>query len=176
VSTLAPPLARRPWDIGFIVFWTINFGFITYMIDIEQIVIRDPAHFTYPLWPPRFAVDAIHWWASSFDPVVWARAPWYRATIWIDSLVFGPFYLFAILAFWKGKSWIRIPCFVWAGMMIAIVTIILFEELWGQTPTASRGIVLAANLPWFLFPFAVIARMHREHPFAVGTASGHRAS
>lgn len=166
MSASALPLPRRPWDIGFLAFWAINFGFITYMIDIEQIVIADPARFAYPVWPPRFAVDAIHWWAWSFDPVVWERAPWYRATIWIDSLVFGPFYLFAMWAFWKGRSWIRIPCFVWAGMMIAIVTIILFEELWGTTPTASRGIVLSANMPWLLFPFAVIWRMRREDPFA----------
>ena len=40
---------------------------------------------------------------------------WYRATIWIDSLVFGPFYVFAMWAFWKGKNWIRVPSFVWAG-------------------------------------------------------------
>jgi len=166
VSATATALSRRPLDTVFIAFFAINFGFITYMIDIEQIVIADPAHFTYPIWPPRFAVDLIHWWARSFDPVVWTRAPWYRATIWIDSLVFGPFYLLAIWAFWKGKSWIRIPCFVWAGMMIAIVTIILFEELWGATPTASRGLVFGANLPWFLFPFAVIGRMRHEDPFA----------
>jgi hypothetical protein len=170
VSAPAPPLSRRPWDIVFIVFWAINCGFITYMIDIEQIIIPDPAHFTYPVWPPRFAVDAIHWWARSFDPVVWARAPWYRATIWIDSLVFGPFYLFALRAFWAGKRWIRVPCFVWAGMMIAIVSIILFEELWGATPTAARGVVIGANLPWLLFPFAVIGRMLPEDPFAARPA------
>ncbi len=166
MSAAPAPLSKRPIDIAFIAFWAINFGFITYMIDIEQIVIPDPAHFVYPIWPPRFAVDAIHWWARSVDPVVWARAPWYRATIWIDSLIFGPFYVFAMWAFWKGKSRIRVPSFVWAGMMIAIVTIILFEELWGQTPTGSRGLVLAANLPWLLFPFAVIARMYSEEPFA----------
>jgi hypothetical protein len=108
----------------------VNFGFITYMIDIEQIVIPDPAHFTLSAWPPRFAVDAIHWWARSFDPVVWARAPWYRATIWIDSLVFGPFYLSRSARFGREELDPH-PCFVWAGMMIAIVTIILFEELWG---------------------------------------------
>jgi len=161
----AAPLSRRPLDIVFIGFWIVNFAFITYMIDIEQIVIRDPANFSYPLWPPRFAVDAIHWWARSFDPVVWAREPWYRATIWIDSLVFGPFYAFAIWAFWKGKRWIRIPCFVWAGMMMAVVAVILFEELWGKV-TGARGIVLAANLPWLLFPMAVILRMRHDEPFA----------
>ena len=168
MNAIPAPLSRRPLDVVFIVFWAINFGFITYMIDIEQIDIPDPAHFTYPIWPPRFAVDAIHWWSRSFDPVVWNRAPWYRATIWIDSLIFGPFYLFAMRAFWKGKRWIRIPAFVWSGMMIAIVTIILFEEFWGSTPTASPGLVFAANLPWLLFPLGVIARMLREDPFAPG--------
>ena len=159
------PLSRRPYDIVFIAFWAINLGFVTYMIDVEQLVIPDPAHFTYPIWPPRLAVDAIHWWARSFDPVVWARAPWYRATIWMDSLLFGPYYLAAIVAFWTGRNWIRIPSFVWAGMMIAIVAIILFEELWGMTPTASPGLVVLVNLPWVLFPLAVIRRMRREDPF-----------
>jgi hypothetical protein len=50
-------------------------------------------------------------------------------------------------------------------MMVAIVTIILFEELCGQNPAPSPGLVLAANLPWLLFPLAVIARMRREDPF-----------
>jgi emopamil binding protein len=165
VSATPSPLSRRPQDVAFIAFWTINFCFITYMIDIEQLVISDPAHFAYPIWPPRFAVDAIHWWARSFDPVVWARAPWYRATIWMDTLVFGPFYLFAIRAFWRGYPWIRIPCFVWAGMMIAVVTIILFEEVLGATPTAAPGIVVSANAPWLAFPLAVIWRMRHEDPF-----------
>ena len=63
------------------------------MIDIEQLVIADPAHFTYPIWPPRFMVDLIHWWGRTYDPPLMAREPWWRATIWIDQLVFGPFYV-----------------------------------------------------------------------------------
>jgi len=166
VSDTATPLSKRPVDWAFLAFWLINFGFITYMVDLEQIVIADPAHFAYPVWPPAFAIDAIHWWARSFDPVVWHRAPWYRATIWIDALAFGPFYLFAIYAFVKGRSWIRLPSMVWAGMMIANVTIILFEELAGPTPTPAPGIVVGANAPWLLFPFAVIWRLRTEQPFA----------
>src|SRR5262249_31157015 len=73
------PLRRRPVDWVFLAFWVVNAGFITPMVDLEQIVIADPARFDYPAWPPRFAVDAIHWWARTFDPVVWHRAPWYRA-------------------------------------------------------------------------------------------------
>lgn len=165
MSAAARPLRERPLDVVYLVFFVINFGFITYMIDIEQIVIADPARFVYPIWPPRFAVDLIHWWALRFDPVVWHRAPWYRATIWIDSLVFGPFYLAAIYAFVRAKNWIRVPALVWAGMMISIVTIILFEELAGPTPTPAPGIVAGANLPWLLFPFAVVWRMRKDGPF-----------
>ena len=81
------------------------------------------------------------------------------------SLVFGPFYLAAIYAFVRAKNWIRVPALVWAGMMISIVTIILFEELAGPTPTPAPGIVVGANLPWLLFPFAVVWRMRRDRPF-----------
>ena len=166
MSDAARSLARRPIDWSFVAFWVINFGFITYMVDLEQLVIRDPARFAYPIWPPRFAIDAIHWWSRSFDPVVWHRAPWYRATVWIDALLFGPFYLFAIYAFVKGRSWIRLPAMVWAGMMIANVTIILFEELAGPTPTPAPAIVVMANLPWLLVPFSVVWRLRKEDPFA----------
>ena len=50
-------------------------------------------------------------------------------------------------------------------MMISIVTIILFEELTGPTPTPAPAIVVGANLPWLLFPFAVIWRLRDERPF-----------
>ena len=36
-----------------------------------------------------------------------ARPPFWRMTIWIDVIFFGPFYLFAIYAFIRGRNWIR---------------------------------------------------------------------
>ncbi len=65
-----------------------------------------------------------------------ARPAWWRATIWIDSLLFGPFYAAALYAFFKCKDWIRIPCFLWSGVMFANVTIIVFDELLGQHATS----------------------------------------
>jgi hypothetical protein len=41
-----------------------------------------------------------------------------------------------------------------------------FEELLGPTATPAPAIVVGANLPWLLFPFAVIWRMWRDEPFA----------
>jgi hypothetical protein len=161
------PLGERPLDLAFIVFFAINLGFITYIVDIEQLTIADPLHFTYPLWPPRPFVDMIHWWGRTFDPALMAREPWWRATIWLDVLGFGPFYAFAIYAFVKGRSFIRVPAFVWSGVMFANVTIILSEELIGAHKTPRPGVVVAANLPWLLMPLLVVARLARsEHPFA----------
>src|SRR5215204_6380680 len=125
------PLSRRKLDVVFLIFFAINFGFITYIVDLEQLVIDDPARFTYPLWPPAPFVDLVHWWGRTFDPVLLARPPWWRATIWIDSLLFGPYYAFAIYAFVKGKEWIRVPTIIWGSVMMTNVTIILFEEMVG---------------------------------------------
>ena len=94
-----------------------------------------------------------------------ARPPWWRATIWIDALLFGPFYAAAIYAFWKGLDWIKNPALIWCGLMFANVTIILFEEMIGPHATPARGIVLIANAPWLLMPVATVWRLWRDFPF-----------
>ena len=165
------PLAERRFDLAFIVFFVINIGFITYVFDVEQLVIADPRHFTYPLWPPRAIVDLVHWWGRNYDPALMAREPYWRATIWLDVLAFGPFYAFALYAFIKGRNWIRIPAFVWAGIMFANVTIILFEEFLGAHATPRPWVILAANLPWLSMPWLVVARLgRRERPFTKESA------
>ena len=160
------PLARRRYDLLFVIFFLVNLFFITYIVDIEQIIIPDPAHFQYPIWPPPPLVDLIHWWGRSFDPLLLARPPWWKATIWIDSLFFGPFYAVATYAYLKAKDWIRLPSVIWASVMMTNVIIILSEEAYGPSATPHFGMVLLANLAWLVFPIAVIARMaRREHPF-----------
>jgi hypothetical protein len=89
-------------------------------------------------------------------------------TIWIDALLFGPFYLFAIYAFVKGKEWIRIPTVVYASILFTNVCVILGEEIWGPHRSPRLAIVLLANAPWFVFPFLLVARMWQDHPFTVG--------
>jgi hypothetical protein len=160
------PISERRIDWLFVGFFLLNFTFITYVVDLEQLVVSDPAHFEYPFWPPAPLVDLVHWWGHTFDPVLLARPPWWKATIWIDVLFFGPYYAFAIYAFVRGRDWIRIPSVFWAGLMMANVTIIMSEEMFGPHATPRLGPVLFANLPWFLFPIAVVARVApREHAF-----------
>jgi len=165
------PLSQRRIDFLFIGFFILNLAIITYVVDLEQLVIVDPEDFEYPLWPPPFLVDMTHWWGSNFDPLQWARPAWWRATIWIDVLFFGPFYAFGIHAFWKGREWIMVPSLVWAGMMLSNVIIIMFEELIGPHQTPESFWVSLANLPWLTIPLVLIARMWgRPHPFSLEQA------
>jgi hypothetical protein len=160
------PLRRRWYDLIFVAFFVVNLCVITYIVDLEQLVIANPAHFAYPVWPPAPLVDLIHWWGRTYDPLLMARPPFWRMTIWIDVLYFGPFYLAAIIAFLRGGEWIRVPALVWSGLMIANVLILLMEERYGQWASPHFGMVLAANGPWLLLPFAVIWRLRRDHPFS----------
>src|SRR5215813_4335591 len=160
------PLRERRLDLLFIAFFVINLGLITYIIDLEQLVIADPTHFTYPAWPPAPMIDLVHWYGSHYDPLLMARPPFWRMTIWIDVLLFGPFYAAAIYAFIRGRSWIRVPALVWSGMMLSNVLIILMDERYGVTPSPHFGLVVLANLPWLAFPIATIIRMRRDQPFA----------
>lgn len=169
------PLAARKLDWLLIGFFLINLLFITYIVDLEQLVIADPTpgKFAYPLWPPAALVDLVHWWGRNFDPVLMARPVWWRATIWIDAVFFGPYYAVALYAFIKGRRFIRLPSLIWAAVMMTNVTIILFEEMIGPHATPAPGLVLLVNAPWLLFPLLMLWRMGRsEDPFARGSADG----
>jgi hypothetical protein len=160
------PLRQRRVDLIFIAFFVVNLGFITYFFDIEQLTVANATHMAaYPAWPPAPIVDLVHWYGNHWDPLLMARPAFFRMTIWIDVVAFGPFYAAAIYAFIRGRDWIRVPALVWSGVMMANVAIILFEEHTGVYATPHFGMVLGANLPWGLLPVAVIIRLARDHPF-----------
>jgi len=160
------PLKERKLDIAFLGFFWFNLVFITYLFDLVQIVIADTSNFEYPLWPPAFIVDLGHWWGTNFDPVLLERPVWWRMTIWIDAVFFGPFYMAAIYAFTKGKEWIRIPTVIYASVMLTNVTIILGEEFMGEFASPNIVAVLGANASWLIVPLLLLWRMwSAEHPF-----------
>jgi steroid 5-alpha reductase family enzyme len=167
------PLRKRPLDIIILAYLLFNLLFVPYIISIEQIVIHGPvilhpANFTYPAWPPRILVDVIHWWEGNFDPLLLARPVWYKATIWIDVLLFGPFYAAAVYAFIRRRNWIRLPAIIYSAVMFTNVTIILSEELWGPYAAVNPLIPVLANASWLIFPIIIIARMWKNnHPFTV---------
>ncbi|HTP08386.1 MAG TPA: emopamil-binding family protein [Anaerolineae bacterium] len=160
------PLSQRRGDILIVAFFLLNLCFITYIVDFEQLVIPDPSHFVYPIWPPHAMVDLVHWWGHTFDPLLMARPVWWKVTILFDAVFFGPFYACAIYAYLKGKEWIRLPSIIWASMLFTVTTIIVFEEIYGTYRSPQLPIVLLANAPWILMPIFVVYRMGRSpHPF-----------
>lgn len=158
------PLRNRPLDWLFVAFFLVNLLFVTYIVDLEQIVIPDTSAFDYPAWPPAYFVDLAHRFGDAHDPLLMARPPFWRMTIWIDVVLFGPFYAFALYAFVRARNWIRVPALVWSGMMLSNVLIILMEERYGQYANPDFAYVLAINSPWLLMPLLMIFRMRRE-PF-----------
>ena len=101
------PFRERKQDIALWIFFLVNVIFVTYQADIEQLVIRDPDNFTYPIWPPAYMIDFLHWYFENYDPLLYERPVWYTTIVCIDQVVYGPFYIAALYAFWKGKEWIR---------------------------------------------------------------------
>jgi hypothetical protein len=118
------------------------------------------------VWPPHAIVDLGHWWGKTFDPLLLARPPWWRATIWIDALLFGPYYAFAIYAFIRGKNWIRMPSIIFASIMLTNVTIIMSEEIWGPYASPHLASVIGANISWVIVPLLLLYRMRKE-PYPV---------
>jgi hypothetical protein len=158
------PLRRRPLDWIILLFFFVNITVITYIVDAEQLIIDDPASFEYTAWPPEFFVDIIHNYGKDHDPLQYARPMWWKMTIWIDVLFFGPFYLFGIYAFWRGRSWIKYISIIYASVMITNVTIILGEEFAGPHAAPDFVFVLLLNLPWLLVPLLILYRMANSKP------------
>jgi hypothetical protein len=167
----AIPLRSRKVDWILLAFFGVNLFFITYFVDIEQLTVGNPFHFSYPAWPPHAIVDMVHSYGQKYDPLLMARPAFWRMTIWIDVLWNGPFYVAAIYAISRGRDWIRVPALIWSGSMSAVVLIILAEEYNGVHASPHFPIVLLLNIPWLALPLGTIVRMAREHPFTRPAAS-----
>ncbi len=163
------PLRERRIDIAILIFCLMNLPFIVYFVDFEQIAIPDYQAFLashiYPAWPPPWAVNMVHWWGNKFDPLLLARPPFWKVTIWVDALYFGPFYAFAIYAYARGKEWIRVPSIIYGSFLTVIILCIMSEEYWGQYHTKNVYVMTLANLPWAVFPVLILLRNLAPHPF-----------
>ena len=90
-----------------------------------------------------------------------ARPVWWKVTVLIDAVFFGPFYLFGIYAFLKKRNWIKIPSIIYSSVMLTNVVIILGEEIYGPYASPQLPVVLLVNLPWLIIPIIIIYRISR---------------
>ena len=151
------PARNRSVDYFIMAFYAGAF-MVIYLLEIEQLVIADPENFDYPVWPPRKLVDLIQWWGLNYHGGLWARPAWYRATIWVDVFFSGPVYIAGIYAFYLKKAWIKYPAILQSFILIIIVFISAYEEIWGVYAGDQKVIVLTSMLLWMLGPMIVIMR------------------
>ena len=163
-----PAGTRAPWTLTdrLLVGWFVVGLLVTFLIDVEQVTVVDPARYGQPgftpLWPPEPCVRAIHWWGRTADTLVLARPAWFRVAIWLEIVVQAPFYALALLAFARGENWIRLPAVVYASVLLTIMPMVLGEQLGGPHATARPGLVLAVYSPYVFMPLLVAWRV--RHP------------
>lgn len=164
------PLRERKLDLVIVGWFAINLVFVVYTFDVEQIAIADPHDFTYPVWPPAPFVDAIHFWGHNYDPLLIARPSWFRTLIWLDIILFGPFYAAAIFAFVKARRWIRLPAVIWATAMLVHLAVILIEQVIGPYPAPNLPMTFAVYGSYVVLPLLVLWRVWPESFFAASPA------
>lgn len=151
--------------------WFVVGFCITYLIDMEQVVVQDPAKYGLPghtpWWPPAPCVRAIHWWGHTADRLVLARPVWFQAGIWLEIVVQAPFYALAIFAFVQRRSWIRIPAIIYSTVLLTIMPMVMAEQYFGEHRTDQPGIVTAVYGAYVVMPLLVLLRVRNADVFPV---------
>lgn len=99
------------------------------------------------------------------DDFLIADHPFARfSTLW-SAFVYGPFYALLVYAFVKGKNWIRVPAYIWAGSMIhGTIEFCWWEYSLGEPPR-NHLIFWAFYGPYAVMPFLLAYRMRDAEPF-----------
>jgi steroid 5-alpha reductase family enzyme len=143
---------------------------ITFLIDIEQVLVADPLKYVpgaraSPVWPPAPCVAAVHWWGALADKLVIARPLWFQVAIWLEVVVQAPFYALAILAFVRAQNWIRVPALVYSSVLLTIMPIVLAEQLYGEHATEKPLLVLGVYSAYVVMPIVVAWRVRNPAVF-----------
>jgi hypothetical protein len=184
------PLSQRGYDWIFIIVFSA-FVFTSFAADLVNAVMRPDPHSGY-FW----ARAVYNLYAVGNDPLLIANPVFLRAMTAISAFLFGPFYVVLVIAFVKGKNWIRPLALVYAGMIVESMIVLLAVEFAGDLPLyemmgaggvksaaqlAEQGLTpslavlrpgkfLLYNLPYKVFPILLAVRMWRPKPFSRGFA------
>lgn len=179
------PLRERKLDLFFIVVFA-TFAFTSFFADSVNAVASPDAGSSW-FWTRA----AYNFYAVGNDPLLIANPVWLRTMCALSAFVFGPFYLLLVYAFVRGKNWVRPFTFLYAGMIVESMIVILAVEFTGESALfsqvcaavkpaaqlAAQGLnadlsvqnipkFLAYNLPYKIVPILLVVRMWRERPFS----------
>ncbi|MCX2930427.1 emopamil-binding family protein [Mycobacterium sp. CVI_P3] len=166
------PLRDRRYDWFFIVVFTVFIG-SSFTGDIVNMVGRpDPDSDFF------FARVVYHVYADATDPLLIANPRFLQVGASVSAVVFGTFYVLLVYAFVKGREWIRIPSFIYTGMVVQTTFIVVMVGFTGDAPLFQAVCntaydytftnvpkALAYNLPYIIVPILLTARMWCPHPF-----------
>lgn len=99
-----------------------------------------------------------------------------RVNTGISGMVFGPFYLVLVYAFYTGKNWIRTPGLLYVGAMLHGYTEFLLWEFWIGPSPENLPVFWAFNGPYGVVPLLLGFRLWRDPVFAARPAPAPRAA
>jgi hypothetical protein len=162
--------AERPGD-GALFVVCVVFTITTFVPDITAVLGIDLVHFEAtraapPLWPPLFVLEALVRYGRACDLLFLHEPPWYRAIMFGDIFVLGPYYIAAAWALTTRGRWIRIPTFIYATHVLTVAPLLVVEELRGPLASPAPAMVLGAYAPYWIMAALMALRMRRPDPFA----------
>lgn len=163
---------ERPGDAALFVVCLV-FIVTTFVPDITSVLGIDLENFGAtrahpPLWPPLFVLEQLVKYGQDCDRLMIHNPPWFRAVMFGDVCVLGPYYIGAAYALAAKRRWIRIPTFIYATHVLTVAPLLIVEHLYGPFASPAPVKVLAFYAPYWILPIVMMWRMRRSDPFAAG--------
>ena len=126
----AAPLRERSYDVFFLVCFSAML-LLCVLSDLPTgLGIVDPDESVLAVWNA--------WYAGGGADALVLEAPYYMRPLALSSaFAWGTFYVFAIYAIARGRSWIRNWCFLYAGGLLANMFNFFYMQALGPEPPAS---------------------------------------
>jgi len=163
------PLSKRPFDVAFIVIFSVFIVTCFISDSVEGLGLDQVAD------SPNILVQWNYWYASNFDPLYQSHPLWLRFISGTSAFVYIVFYVVLIIALVRKWNWIQLPSVIYATMIISLTGIPIFGvEFFGEhgpgatvgnQATPNVGVFLAFNLPYIIFPLLLLIRMRKPLPF-----------
>jgi hypothetical protein len=156
------PLRQRPFDIGFLVIFSIFIVTCIISDSVEGLGLDQVAD------SPNILVQWNYWYASNFDPLYQSHPLWLRFISGTSAFVYVIFYVLLIISIVRCWNWIQLPSVIYATMIISLTGIPIFGvEFFGGPgeATPNPAVFLAFNLPYIVFPLLLLIRMRKPLPF-----------
>jgi hypothetical protein len=106
---------------------------------------------------------------GQWDPLFLHPPLWMRFSFAAGTVLFGPIFVAAIVAFWRRRGeWIRPWILLYAGGATFELLQYFALEVINNLPGTNFAVVFAANGPWLLVPIAAAVRVWRTPVFEPG--------